>query len=99
MVFVSMAIAAISMTITRALVFKKLRDWIANNNEFMGDLFNCPYCFSHWMALIAAVWYQFEPINKSFVWLNVIVSTFMLVTITSFFCGMILRSFSSGEEE
>ena len=50
-----LAVSAISTTVTKALVFKPLRDRFkySEGDEFKPSLFmlvHCPYCLSHWVT-------------------------------------------------
>lgn len=47
-----------SFTLTKSKVFASLRSWIAAKNKWLGDLFGCPYCMSHWLAAIAMAIYR-----------------------------------------
>lgn len=47
---VGAAVATASFTITKSLVFSPLRVFIMNRSEWLGDLFTCYYCLSHWIA-------------------------------------------------
>jgi hypothetical protein len=48
MIEVSLAIACISMTITKSSLFKSFRQFV--DLAFFKKLFNCPYCLSHWLS-------------------------------------------------
>ena len=78
----ALAIASIATTITRAKVFRWLRVWIADKSEFWGDLFSCPYCFTHWLSIAYILLCQQEVCVTAtgFWWLDGIVSIFAVVT-------------------
>jgi hypothetical protein len=40
-----------AVTITKARAFREVRAWIAQWGPWWRDLFHCPYCLSHWIAL------------------------------------------------
>lgn len=44
-----LVVGTISMTLTKAFIFKGLRDKL--KVTWMKELFNCPYCTGHWVAL------------------------------------------------
>lgn len=52
----SLAVFAISVTITTSVMTEGLRKWIKARSGFLGKLVYCPYCCSHWVAfaLVAA---------------------------------------------
>jgi|SRR5690606_30327528 len=51
---VALAIAALSITLTRARIFKPVRDSLAERNYLLFKLVSCPYCTSHWLAALLA---------------------------------------------
>jgi len=63
----SLATASISFTVTETKIFLPLREWLRKNNKFLGTLFNCGYCFGHWIAFVLVVIYQ--PRLFEFWWL------------------------------
>lgn len=92
--FIALAVASISMTITKAKVFAFAREVIADTNEWLGELFNCPYCMSHWVSLAAML--VFDPIvlvspAPAFSW---IATYFALVTISSVTGGLIYKAYA-----
>lgn len=44
----SLAIATVSMTITKSSLFKKFRNFFTLS--IIKKLLNCPYCLNHWLA-------------------------------------------------
>ena len=93
-VVLAAACSAVSITITKAVVFKRPRDWIESKSEFIGELFHCPYCFSHWLALGAVAFYQPRLVVSGFVLADLAVTMFLMVTLASMFSGKILKAFS-----
>jgi len=58
-IWLALAVAAVSYTITRSLLFAPARaaiEFLAG--PFIGELFSCPYCFSHWVTLAAVLVYR-----------------------------------------
>lgn len=55
LVIEALATAAITMTLTRGTVFRPLRLWVIRRSSWFGKLVTCPYCMSHWIALMV-VW-------------------------------------------
>jgi len=49
-----LATATTTLTLARARIFKPFRDWVSGRSEFWGDLVNCTYCTSHWVAFFYA---------------------------------------------
>ena len=50
LIIVSLAIAAISTTVTLTSLFRPLRVSV-KDVPFFGKLLKCPYCLNHWLAL------------------------------------------------
>jgi hypothetical protein len=48
----SLAVYAISVTVTTSVLFRDLRKRIRLRNTTAGNLVSCPYCFSHWTAFL-----------------------------------------------
>jgi len=108
----SLATASVSMTLTKAKIFKAPRDWIKNRGKRLGkvgkyisELATCPYCMSHWWAA-AGVVYCKTLIFGGRLWIvvDLAISTFAVITLSSFACGLIFKAFAQmesngGEEE
>lgn len=54
----SLACAGISTTITEMEIFKGVREWIKSKSTWLGKLFSCGYCMSHWIAFGLVIVYQ-----------------------------------------
>lgn len=57
------ASGVISLTVTKAVIFKSTRDWLESKSEFFGDLVTCPYCFGHWSAAFLFTWYYLSIVT------------------------------------
>ena len=53
----TLAVSAVSLTLTRAKITDFFRE-SENMPQLWKNLFRCPYCMSHWMALCVAVNYK-----------------------------------------
>lgn len=86
-VMLSVATAAISMTLTKAAVFKPMRKWLAARSKWLGKLFSCPYCASHWVATgLVLVYPPAIPLP---------LAIFVVVTLASPFAWLIYQSYSA----
>lgn len=92
-VVLSMGIAAVAMTVTRSAIFGPMRDAIEKRSEWFGELFSCQYCFSHWLSFAAVAWFRPLPVTSGNLLIDLGVSAFVLVTLASWGCGLISRSF------
>ena len=106
-VILAMAVSVISLTITKTKVFKSLRTSIKEKNEFFGELFSCPYCFSFYPSFLIQFLF-YGKLRLTYAWsfilmgvdvhpIDFIVSWFVMVCIASFFTGWIYRSISQIE--
>ena len=86
-IIATFAVSAISITLTRSSLTKRLRKW-----------FNCHYCMSHWVSLAIVTVYQ--PVVGGLFWIDLIFATFALVGSSALLSGLILffTPFNSGEE-
>lgn len=92
-VIVSMAVATISMTLSKGKIFDSLREWIDERSDFFGDLIHCPYCTSHWVAFGACLVFQPTLISCGFWILDVILTAFAVTMASSVFAGLIFSSY------
>jgi hypothetical protein len=56
--FLALAVSAISTTISLSSLFAPLRRWARRRSKWLGKLLNCAYCSSHWVAFFAVAWYH-----------------------------------------
>lgn len=87
------------MTLTRATMFRFLREFADKRLPFIGELLHCPYCTSHWLALGAVMVYRPRLVDSGFLPIDLVVSGFVMVTLASFACGLIHRAFSFHADE
>lgn len=95
--FLSLAVASLSLTITKAQVFGSLRSWVDSKNGFLGKLISCPYCASHWIGLVMVVYYQPVLVPSPILFFDLAISLFAVVTLSSFATGLIWRAFEGIE--
>ncbi len=86
--FFALAVAAISVTISKSKLFASVRAWISEKNQRLGHLVSCAYCTSHWVAMPLIVIYR--PIVVPFLSaVDLIVSWLALVAIAALVSGSI----------
>lgn len=92
----AMAVAAISILLTKAKITRPFREWLSKRTSLVGRYFNglfrCPYCMSHPWALAGAVVYRLRVIEGRFYWLDIVVSTFIMILFASVFSFLIYMS-------
>lgn len=89
----ALAIGTISLTITKSGLFGWFRNWIESQSDFLGDLFSCPFCMAHWVALGAMLVYKPLLFSTGNQWSDFAVSWFALVALGSFVAGALFRIF------
>lgn len=92
----ALATASVTLTLTRASIFRPWRYWIARKSKWLGKLFSCPYCMSHWVALV------FVLLSQQFYWFEDIIAVFIVVTIAAPFQWLTFTSIQglgSGDDE
>lgn len=91
LVVCSLAVSAISWTVTKSTVFIPLRKFISGKSAWLFQLITCPYCFSHYLALAAVLLVKYQPVATQYVVVNYIISVFATVTLASAFTGYLIR--------
>lgn len=97
-----MAVAAISILLTKAKVTRWFRDWLAKRTSFVGRYFNglfrCPYCMSHPWSFAAVVAYKLRVIESPYYWLDIATSTFFIIIPATVFSFVLYTSVKSLEK-
>jgi hypothetical protein len=52
LIAVSLVVMGLSHTIARERIFEPLRARLGGKDTWVGYMFSCPYCISHWLALM-----------------------------------------------
>ena len=52
------ATGAISMVITKSAIFNKAHEWLEKRSPLLEEMLSCPWCTSHWVALLFTLIYQ-----------------------------------------
>ena len=94
---IALATAAMALTTSRARIFAPLREWVASKSSWLGELFSCFYCTSHWVAIVLVAIYQPVLVRRWF-FLDLLVSVFVVVSVSTLVCGAIIRLTSMGED-
>lgn len=88
-ILIAMAVASVSLTITKTYAFDWLREFLLENHALtLHKLFSCPFCLSHWFCLFLI----FDRIDGSIVYK--LICVFANITLTSLFIGLINFSMS-----
>lgn len=90
-VLLSLVVGSVSITITKSKFFAFLRNWLDGLSDFLGELFSCPYCMGHWIAIALTVAYQPRPIDSGMLVLDLGISAFMMIALGAVVSGTIYR--------
>jgi len=96
-ILLAIAASVISVTITRARVFRELRMFLDGKNEWLHSLFTCSYCMSHWVsaALVCAVDLR---LTRTMHALDIIISIFVVVGLATLMSAVIQRVNAFGKD-
>lgn len=75
---IGLALASMTMTISKAHIMRRVRCTVAKLGPWAENLINCPYCLSHWFAFIIVGYkFGFFPLDRF------LIMSFGIITITS----------------
>lgn len=95
----ALATAAISVTISRAKIFKSAREYVAGRSEWFGELISCHYCLSHWVAITMVLIYR-PLLVQAWLPVDVAVMVFVVVALSAVIGGVVIRlTFPDNERE
>jgi hypothetical protein len=99
----ALANGAIALTVTKSKFFAWLRAWLSiqtsRPGKFAYGLLSCPYCFSHWLGIVAVIVWRprltFVPdYGVSYLWIaDYVVTTFVVIALSALVAGCIFRLF------
>lgn len=90
-VILAASIASVSFTVARTKITAPLRQRVKRKSDWLGNLFGCPYCVSHWLTFAAVAIYRPRLLN--FWWVtDYLVTIFVSVTISAILIGFITRA-------
>ncbi|WPU22939.1 DUF1360 domain-containing protein [Cedecea neteri] len=90
---IALAAASISMTITQTELFAGLRSWTAKKHAMLGHLFQCFYCFSHWVVFAGMLIYRPYLLHSGMPVIDWVMTAFITLTLTTFVNGIIFKVF------
>lgn len=92
-VVIAVASSSVSITITQTELFAPLRALMQKAGHMIGYLFQCFYCMKHWVVAALILVYQPILIESGFSVVDLAVSWFFTVTISSFVSGAMFKVF------
>jgi hypothetical protein len=88
------AVSSISLTLSKAGIFRRPREWVEDRNAFLGELVHCPFCTSVWVAFgITAIYHP--PLLSTTPFLDGFITAMAMVTIASGLSGITIRAFGN----
>lgn len=88
----------LSMTVTRGTIFDPMRNWIetkVGEDSPLMMLITCPWCFSHWVCLVAhAIWQPAWLVPGPWAVANFLVNWFVMVAFAAIGGFIIYRSYT-----
>lgn len=88
-VLLSVATAAVAFLVTRSTLFEPLRK-LTRRLPFFGELFDCCYCFSHWVAVVLVIAYRVKLFDL-FLSLDYLLTILAVAWASAFQCIIIDR--------
>ena len=88
----SLVASTTSVTLAKARVFRGLREVVGRCGGWLGDLVRCPYCMSHWIALLLVAVYRPRLTQCSLPILDYLVSVFAIVAVATLWSAGICGS-------
>lgn len=96
-IVLAMAVAAMSLTLAKAKVTSRLRGWLLTKVPWLGEMVQCIYCVSHWIAFgVALVVMPLQPYPD---WLNLLITTFSLVGLAAIINGAAIKLLHWDQQE
>jgi hypothetical protein len=105
-VVLGIATGAISLFLTKSSLLNGFHTWLEKKSPFLGEMLNCPWCTSHWVAGFFTLVYQpllldwgWRPawmytswLNYAFVPVDYAVTIFVMAAISALTAGAMYRA-------
>ncbi len=79
----SLVASTTSVTLAKARVFRGLRERVARCGPWLRDLFHCPYCLSHWIALGLTLIYRPALLFSGYWAMDIVANLFVIVALAA----------------
>jgi len=90
LVLLGIAAGTAAFTLAKTKITEHGRWWVKKKSTWLGNLFGCPYCLSHWLVAIAVLIYRPRVTDLNIV-LDLGVSWLVGVFIAALTFGLIVR--------
>lgn len=92
-VVLALVVSGTSYTITMTDIFEPLRTFFARKSKWLGKLFSCFHCLSHWITFLLVALYRPQVIPGDFALLNLAVTAFFIIQLATYFTGFVFKTF------
>lgn len=83
-IYLSFVTASISFTVAETKLFEPLRKFFDKHISLIGKLFNCGYCFGHWIAFILVAIYRPRLFQSSFLLIDYFFTALVITWLAGF---------------
>lgn len=91
--FLALAVSVVSLTIAKTKAFAAIREKIAEKSDWLGYLFSCPYCLSHWISFLVVAVYRPITVSSGIILADLAVSIFVIVALATVSSWVIYRAY------
>lgn len=91
-IVLSLVVSSTSYTITITDIFEPIRNLLAKKSYWLGKLFSCFHCLSHWITFVLVAIYQPQIIPGDNSFINFAVSAFFIIQMATYFTGLVFKS-------
>jgi len=99
LLLLSLAVASISITITKSNAMAWFRKSISKLGSLVEELVHCPYCLSHWLAAIGVVTWFKGSVCELIVLIMATVTLASLASLGIVYFFLALEALEEGSEE
>lgn len=96
-VYLSAAVATITLILTRSTLLHAVRAWIKSRNEMAGELVSCPFCMSVWVSLAMAYLYRIRPLQGSWPYVDYAIGGLVLVVLSNVLAYVVFKAIGGME--
>ena len=98
LIVAALAVSAVSLTMTKARLTRPLRQSVGSRSAWLGELFDCPYCFSHWVSFAAVAVARPVVTSTGLLLIDLLISAFAVIALAAMFSGLVYRSIAAVQE-
>jgi len=77
----SLAVSAMSISVSRSQMFQSLRVWAFKTSDWLGELVSCWWCVSFWFAFFVTTIYRVRVVESEFMFLDWFINMFVVMAL------------------